>query len=65
MPVIRLFKKIIKDQKAKMAYSSTTTSSTYGSSATGGTTVINHGASSTVDGKIVYSRSYQGSGGQG
>ena len=41
----------------KVAYSSPATYSSTGTG-TGGTTVINHGASTTADGKIVYSRTY-------
>lgn len=59
MPVIRLFKKIIKDEKTKNSYASTS----YGSAqtgTTGGPTVINHGANTTSDGKTLYSKSYGG-----
>lgn len=60
IPVIRLFKKIIKDQKARSSYSSGTYSSSYGTGGTGygSTTVVNHGISTTQDGKTLYSRSY-------
>ena len=72
VPTIRLFKKIIKDQKTKVAfsnYNNTTTTGTGGTTytssvGTGGGTVVSHGVSSTTDGKIIYSRSFQGSGGQ-
>lgn len=64
VPVIRLFKKIIKDQKARAAYSNgstygTTTAGT-GSYGTSSTTVANHGVQKTADGKTLYSKSYTG-----
>jgi hypothetical protein len=60
VPIIRLFKKIIKDQKSKAAnYSS---QNTYGTNPTGyvttNTTVVSYGTTTTADGKTMYSKSY-------
>ena len=62
MPIIRLFKKIIKDQKTKgTAY---TSQNTYGTNPNGyvtttaTSTVVSYGTTTTADGKTMYSKSF-------